>query len=54
MELVPRSITYMYLLVDLPTCLMSGLCHFDRASNDEFSIEFRIFVIAMFFKVAKF
>ena len=40
----------MYLLVDLPTCLMSGLCHFDRASNDEF----RIFVIAMFFKVAKF
>ena len=29
--------------------LMSGSCHFDRASNDELSVEFWFFVIAMFF-----
>ena len=28
---------------------MSGSCHFDRASNDEFSVKFRIFVIVLFF-----
>ena len=29
--------------------LMSGSCHFDRESNDEFSVEFWTFVIVMFF-----
>ena len=28
---------------------MSGSYHFDRATNDEFSVEFWIFVIVMFF-----
>ena len=28
---------------------MSGSCLFDRASNDEFSVEFWIYVIVMFF-----
>ena len=31
------------------SCLMSGSCHFNRASNDEFSVKFWIFVIVMFF-----
>ena len=29
--------------------LRCGSCHFDRASNDEFSVEFWIFVIVAFF-----
>ena len=29
--------------------LMSGSCHFDRLSNDEFSVKFWRFVIIMFF-----
>ena len=30
--------------------LMSGSCHFDRASNDEFSVEFLIIVVVIVFK----
>ena len=29
--------------------VMSGSCHFDRASYEESSVEFRIFVTLMFF-----
>ena len=28
---------------------MSGSCHFDRASNDKFSVEYWIFGIVIFF-----
>ena len=30
--------------------IMSGSCHFDRVSNDEFSVKFGLFVIILFFK----
>ena len=36
------------------SCLMSGSCHFNRASNDKFSVEFWIFVIVMFLTTADF
>ena len=29
-------------------CFMSGSCHFDRMSNDEFSVKFGIYVIVLF------
>ena len=31
-----------------------GSCHFDRASNDKFSVKFWIFAIVMFSTVTKF
>ena len=35
--------------MEIAVSLVSGSCHFNRASNDEFSIEFWIFDIDMFF-----
>ena len=44
-----KKVAFIYDREQVKSTVMSGSCHFDRASNDKFSLEFWIFGIVIFF-----